>query len=102
MPTYSDAVLDMTSPAASGRHLPKFEKRPKMLQPRALFVLNLMQCQRRLQNSRVKNIGNVFELSSVTFRPATEYCGLIVELCDCCPDFVFRRHSAVQAIVNPT
>ena len=44
----------MTSPAASGRHLSKFEKRPKMPHPTALFALSLMQRQRRLQIYRVK------------------------------------------------
>ena len=51
---------DMTSPAASGHHLSKFEKRPEMPHPTALFAINQMQCQRRLQISRVKNIGNGF------------------------------------------
>ena len=60
----------MTLPAASGRHLWKFEKRPKMPHWMALFALNLMQCQRGLEISRVKNVGNVFELSGVAFRLA--------------------------------
>ena len=34
----------MTSPAASGRHLSRFEKRPKMPHPTALFALSIMQC----------------------------------------------------------
>ena len=49
----------MTSPAASGQHLSKLEKRPKMPHPTALFALNLMQCRRRLQISHVNNIGKV-------------------------------------------
>ena len=63
MPTWSKAVPDMTSPAASGRHLSKFEKRPT-----AVFAVSRTQCQRRLQISRVKNIGNVSELSAVAVR----------------------------------
>ena len=35
-----------------------------------LFALCLVQCQRRLQISDVKNIGNVVELSGVAFRLA--------------------------------
>ena len=58
---------DRTSLTDSGRHLSKFEKRLKMPRPTALFALSLMQCQRRLQISRVKNIGNVFELIDVAF-----------------------------------
>ena len=45
-----------------------------MLQPTALFALNLWQCQRLLQISRVKNIVNIFVLSSVT----SSYGGLLV------------------------
>ena len=58
----------------------KVWKRPKMLRPTALFALNLMQCQRHLQIIQVKNIGNVFELSSVAFRLrlASLYGGLFV------------------------
>ena len=63
----------MSSPVASGRHLSKFEKRPKMPRPTALFSLNLMQCQISLQISRVKNSGNVFELSGAAFRLAPPY-----------------------------
>ena len=43
-----------------------------------LFGLSKMQCQRRLQISRVKNIANIFELSGVTFRLASPYDGLLV------------------------
>ena len=46
----------------------------------ALFALSLTQYQRRLHISRVKNIGNVFELSGVAFRPAAPYGGLLVTL----------------------
>ena len=67
VPTLSKAIPDMTSPA-SGRHISKFEKRPKMPHSTALFEFSLMQCQRRPRISRVKNIGNVFELSGVAFR----------------------------------
>ena len=70
------------SSAASGRHLSKFEKRPKMPHPMTLFALSLMQCQRRLQISRVKNIGNVFELRGVAFRLAPPYGGLNVRIGD--------------------
>ena len=38
-----------------------------------------VQFQRRLQISQVKNIGNVFELSSVAFRLAPAYGGLLVK-----------------------
>ena len=44
----------------------------------ALLALNLMQCQRHLQISRVKNISNVFELTGVAFRLAPHYDGLLV------------------------
>ena len=49
---------ETTSLAASGRHLSRFEKRRKMPHPTALFALSIthcciMQCQRRLQISRV-------------------------------------------------
>ena len=40
----------------------------------------LMQCQRRLQITRVKNIGNILEQSGVAFRLAPPYGGLLVEL----------------------
>ena len=64
----SRVTRDMTSPAASQRHLSKFEKRPpKMPHPTTLFALSLMQCQRRLQISRVKNIGNIIELRGMAF-----------------------------------
>ena len=52
-------LSDMISPPASGWHLTKFEKRPKMPNMAALLALSLMQCQRRLKISRVKNIRNV-------------------------------------------
>ena len=71
----------MTSPAASGQHLSKFEKRAKIPHPTALFAFNLMQCQRGLQISRAKNIVNVFELSSVAFRLAPPYGGFLVSFC---------------------
>ena len=51
----------MTSPAASGRHLSRFEQRPKMPCLTALFSLSLMQCHRHLQISRAKNIDSVVE-----------------------------------------
>ena len=73
MPTWSKAIPDLTSPAACGLHLLKFKKRPKMSYLTALFALSLMQCQRRVQISRVKNIGNVFQLSSLTFHLAPLY-----------------------------
>ena len=38
-----------------------------MPHPTALFALNLMQYQTRLQITRMKYIGNVFELSGVAF-----------------------------------
>ena len=54
-------------------------KRPKMPHPTVLFALNLMQCQRRLQISRVKNIGSLFELSGVGFRLVVpSYGGLLI------------------------
>ena len=77
---------DMTSTAASGRHLSKFETRPKMQDPAALFTLSLMQCQRHLQIARVKDIGSVVELSGVAFHLAAPYGGLLVvglNLLDC-------------------
>ena len=46
----------------------------------ALFALNLMHCQMRLQISRVKNIGNVFKLSGVEFRLVPPYGGILVFL----------------------
>ena len=49
-----------------------------MLHPTALFALSLVQCQGRLQISRVKNIYNVFELSGVAFLLAPHYGGLLV------------------------
>ena len=67
MPTWSKALADMTWPAASGRHLSKFEKGPKMSHRTVLFA-SLMQYQGRLKISRVKHICNVFELSDVSFR----------------------------------
>ena len=73
VPTQSKAIPDMTAPAASSQHLSKFEKRLQMSHPTALFALSLMQCQRRLQISRLKNISNVFELSGVAFRLALPY-----------------------------
>ena len=39
-----------------------------------------MQCQRRPQISQVKNIDSVFELSSVAFRLAPRYGGLLVNI----------------------
>ena len=68
----------MTSPDASGRHLSKFERGPKMPHPTALFAINLMQCQIRLEISCAKNIGNAFELSDVALRLAPPYDGLFV------------------------
>ena len=58
----------MTSPAASGRRLSRFEKRRKIPLPTALFTLSIMQrcimqCQRRLQIYRVKNIAT-FEIKA--------------------------------------
>ena len=44
---------------------------------RFVFVLRLMQCQRRLQISRVKNISSVFEISGAMLRPAPPYGGLL-------------------------
>ena len=54
-------MLEMTSIAASGRHLSRFETRPKMPHPTALLALSITLCQRRLQISQVKNIGNVLD-----------------------------------------
>ena len=59
----------------------ELEKRPKMPHSTALFALNLMQCQRRLQISVVKNIRNVFKLNSVAFHVALPYGGLLVLYC---------------------
>ena len=42
----------------------------------ALFASSLMHCQRRLQISRVKNIGNVSRLKRRAFRLASPYGGL--------------------------
>ena len=67
MQTQSKAIPDVTSPAASSMHLLKVEKLPQMPHPTALFASSLMQCQSRLQISRLKNIGNVFKLSGVAF-----------------------------------
>ena len=50
-----------------------------MPNPTALFALSLMQCQRRLRISRVKNSDNVFDLRVVSFRLAPFYGGLLVE-----------------------
>ena len=79
MPTYSTTLPDMTSQAASGLRLSKFEKRRKMPHPTALLALILMQCQRSVQISRVRNIGNVFELSGVAFRIAPPYGGFLLQ-----------------------
>ena len=68
----------MTQPTTSGRHLSRFEIRPKITHPMALFALNQMQCQRRLQISRTKNIGNVLEQGGVAFRLAPSHGGLLV------------------------
>ena len=57
----------------------EFKKRPEKPHSTALFALNLMQRQRRLQFSRVKNIGNVFELSGMAFHLAPPYGGLLVK-----------------------
>ena len=46
----------------------------------ALFALGLMQYQRRLQIYRLKDIGNVIELSGVAFRLAPPHGGLLVAL----------------------
>ena len=46
------------------------------------FELSLMQCHRRLEIYRVKNIGSVFGLSGVAFRLAPPYDGLLA---------IFRR-----------
>ena len=59
-----------------------------MPHPTASFALSLMQCQRRLQISRAKNIGKVLEKSGVTFRLAPSCGGLLVifiiaRICDC-------------------
>ena len=70
----------MTSSAAFGQHLLKFKKRPKMQHPTTLFALSLMQCQMGSYISRVKNIGNVFELSGVVFRLAPPYGGFLVHI----------------------
>ena len=43
-----------------------------------LFALSLMQCQRCIQISQLKNIPNVFKLSGVAFRLAPPYGGLVV------------------------
>ena len=43
-----------------------------------LYALSLMQCQRHLQISRVKNIDSVVELSGVAFRLAPSYGGLLI------------------------
>ena len=48
-----------------------------MPHPTALFALSQMRCQRRLQISQEKNIGNVFELSGMAFRLALHYVGLL-------------------------
>ena len=42
----------------------------------------VLQRQRRLQISRVKNISRVFELSGVVFRLVPLYDGLLVDLYD--------------------
>ena len=41
-------------------------------------ALSIMECQRRVQISRLKNIGGVFELSGMAFRLAPAYGGLLV------------------------
>ena len=78
MPTWSIVTLDMISPATSHQHLSKFENLQKMLHLTTLFALSVMQCQRRLQISRVKNIDSVFCLSGVAFLLAPPYGGLRV------------------------
>ena len=74
----------MTSPAASGRHLSRLEKRPKMPHPTALLALSIMQCgikpnavSKASQIYRVKNIANVSEQSGVAFCLAPPYGGLL-------------------------
>ena len=44
-----------------------------MPHPTALLALSLIQWPRRLQISRVKNFGNVSEISGVSFRLAPPY-----------------------------
>ena len=52
--------------------------------PGYLFLVQctfrVMQCQRRLQISQMKNIGSVFELSGVAFRLASPLGGLLVQM----------------------
>ena len=72
---HKHARYDVTSCFWSA-FLSKFEK-PKMHHPTALFALS-MQCQWSLQISRVKNIGNVLELSGVAFRLAPPHGGLVL------------------------
>ena len=45
---YSKAVPDMTSPAASGRYLSRFEKLPKMPYLTALFAGRFVDTAQRL------------------------------------------------------
>ena len=51
-----------------------------MPHPTALFALSLIQRQVHLQISRVRNIGNVFNLSGVVFRIGAPYGGLLVKI----------------------
>ena len=98
VPTWSKAIDDMTLLAASGRHWSNFEKQPKMPHPTAFFALSLMQCQTPLQLSRLKNIGNVFELSDVAFRLAPP-CGelLVQDQLECLqPDRIWSAFNFVR------
>ena len=51
-----------------------------MLHLTTLFALRLIECERRLQISQVKNISNIFELSIVAFCPAAPYGELLVSV----------------------
>ena len=74
-----EAILDMTSPAASGRQLSKFKKRPKMSHPTAVFALSALS-KASSNFSREEYISNLFELSGVAFRLATPFGGLLIQV----------------------
>ena len=73
---------------ASGRHLSRLEKRPKMPHPTDLFALSIMQCGIKL-NAAPKAFPNFsseeypqrFEQRGVAFLLAPSYDGLLVKRC---------------------
>ena len=78
------------------------KKRPKIPHPMALFARSLMQCQRRLQNYRVKNIWSVVELRGVAFRLAPPYGGLLVLKSTKVGNSQIYRNIVLEGVCIPT